>query len=40
MPALSTLMDDLFSEPTPRMRKQLAEVEQYIAEHGPLSHGH
>jgi len=40
MPALSTLMDDLFTEPTPRMRKQLAEVEQYIAQHGPLSHGH
>jgi pyruvate dehydrogenase E1 component alpha subunit len=40
MPALPTLMDDLFAEPTPRMRKQLAEVEHYIAEHGPLNHGH
>lgn len=40
MPALSTMAEDLFAEPTPRLKRQVREIEQYVERHGPLSHGH
>ncbi len=39
-PALETLGEDLFAEPTPRLKRQVREVAEYIERHGPLAHGH
>lgn len=40
MPPLSTMQDDLFAEPPARLKKQVADLEAYIAEHGPIAKGH
>lgn len=34
-PPLSSLVEDVFAEPTPRLREELAVVEAEIAKHGP-----
>jgi TPP-dependent pyruvate/acetoin dehydrogenase alpha subunit len=34
-PPLTSLVEDVFAEPTPRLREELAAVEAEIARHGP-----
>jgi TPP-dependent pyruvate/acetoin dehydrogenase alpha subunit len=40
VPPLDSLGEDLFAEPTPRLKRQVREVAQYIERHGPLAGGH